>query len=318
LVNPAACHETELVIHPVKSRRSIAVVGAGPAGLAFATTAAGRGHKVTLFEASDKVGGQFNLAKKIPGKDEFNETIRYFTRRLEITGVEVRLNTRVGEEDLEGGGFDDVVLATGVHPRRIQMPGIEHPKVLSYLDVLRGEVEVGDKVAIIGAGGIGFDVAELLAHKHPPESNDMVAYFAQWGIDPEISTPGGLKEPRPVQPQRTITLCQRSSGKVGGGLGKTTGWIHRSSLKSKGVKMLNRCTYQRIDDQGLHLVIEDQTRVLEVDHVVICAGQVPNRDLYQRLQSIRAEVHLIGGADVASELDAKRAIEQGTRLAARL
>ena len=318
LVNPQACYETELTIHPVKSRRKIAVVGAGPAGLAFATTAAGRGHDVTLFEAEDRIGGQFNMAKKIPGKAEFNETLRYYNRQIELTSVKLELGKRVTADELSSGGFDDVVLATGVTPRQIDVQGVDHPKVLSYLDVLKNDVPVGKRVAIIGAGGIGFDVAEFLAHDHAPEANDVVAYFNEWGIDPEISSPGGLKKPTPPKPDRDITLCQRSNGKVGGKLGKTTGWIHRSSLKNKHVQMLNKCSYTLIDDAGLHLTVDGESRVLEVDNVIICAGQVPNRDLQSTLQSRGVSVHLIGGADVAAELDAKRAIDQGTRLAASL
>lgn len=318
LVNPLACHETEWQIEPAAVPRKLAVVGAGPAGLSMAVTAAGRGHAVTLFDAAEQIGGQFNLARKIPGKEEFNETLRYFGRQIELSGVDLCLGTRVSACDLEEGGFDEVVLATGVHPRQIQLEGIDHPKVLSYVDVLRGEVEVGERVAIIGAGGIGFDVAEFLGHCGPSTSLDTAAFMKEWGVDQTLSVRGGLLEPERPRSARQITLCQRSGGKLGANLGKTTGWIHRAALKSRSVELLASCSYTRIDDRGLHLLVGGEPRVLEVDHVVICAGQVPARELAEDLEKAGIGFHLIGGADVAAELDAKRAIEQGTRLASTL
>ncbi len=313
LVNPLACYETEVVVEPTERAKKVAVVGAGPAGIAYATTAAERGHAVTLFEASDRIGGQFNLAKKIPGKDEFGESLRYWARRIELTGVDLKLQTRATVDDLRTG-FDQVVLATGVHPRQISLPGIDHPSVLSYLDVLGG-AEVGETVAIIGAGGIGFDIAEFLTHAHT-DAEPIDAYLDEWGIDRDFSVRGGLKPTAPPTPPRKVTLCQRRTGKLGAGLGKTTGWIHRTALRNRGVEMLSQCSYTRIDDVGLHLTTGDETRVLQVDNVVICAGQVPARELVEPLQQAGVQVTLIGGADEAAELDARRAIDQGTRLAA--
>ncbi len=313
LVNPLACRETEIRVSPTSRPRRVAVVGAGPAGLACACTAAERGHTVVLFERAAEIGGQFNMAKRIPGKEEFHETLRYFRHRLEQAGVELRLETEADAETLTG--FDEVVLASGVHPRQIKLPGIDHPMVLRYTDVLRENKPVGERVAIIGAGGIGFDVAEfLLAHGTSP-SQDVPAFMAKWGVDTEHRQPGGLRKPEESDPQRQITLCQRKPGKLGAGLGKTTGWIHRTNLKKHAVTMLASCAYERIDDQGLHLSVEGEPRLLEVDNVVVCAGQVPARELAEPLQAAGRSVHLIGGADVAAELDAKRAIDQGTRLA---
>ncbi len=316
LVNPLACHETELSIFPVAARKRVAVVGAGPAGLAAATTAADRGHEVVLFERSGRIGGQFNMAKEIPGKEEFKETLRYFGVRIEKTGVDLRLNTEAAYEDLLE--FDAVILATGVVPREIGLPGIDHKKVLSYIDVLDRKVEVGERVAIIGAGGIGFDVAEYLAHEGESPSLNPEAFMAAWGVDMDHSTRGALTTPEHPEPARQITLCQRSEGKLGAGLGKTTGWIHRASLKNYNVEMLSECQYQRVSDKGLHLTVKGKPRVLEVDNIVVCAGQIPLRELHEPLESRGVRVHLIGGADVAAELDAKRAIDQGTRLAASL
>ncbi len=316
LVNPFAGYESERFVKPVTHRKKVAVVGAGPAGLACSTIAARRGHDVTLFDAQEEVGGQFHMAKRIPGKEEFHETLRYFRGELERTGVTCRLGAHVGAADLQG--FDEVVLATGVHPREIRLPGIDHPKVLSYIDVLRNDADVGDDVAIIGAGGIGFDVAEFLLHSGPSTAEDVEVYLDTWGVDAEHADPGGLKLPEEQPPARRITMCQRSPGKVGARLGKTTGWIHRASMKKGGVEMLSEVAYERIDDDGLHITVKGEPRVLAVDNVIICAGQEPNRELVTSLQSAGASVHLIGGADVAAELDAKRAIEQGTLLAMEL
>jgi len=316
LVNPRACAETELVYAPATAPKSIAVVGAGPAGLACATVAAERGHRVALFDAAGEIGGQFNLAKRIPGKEEFNETLRYFRQRIEDTGVELRLHTPVDAAMLDG--FDEVVVATGVTPRAIDIPGHDHPKVVGYLDVLQGRVVPGAKIAIIGAGGIGFDVAEFLAEPGASASLDPARWMAEWGVDPSFEAAGGLVAPRPEPSARQLWLLQRSPGRPGARLGKTTGWIHRATLKSKGVKMLGGVEYLGVDDDGLHVRIDGSEQVLAVDHVVVCAGQEPRRDLHAALVARGRNVHLIGGADVAAELDAKRAIAQGSRLAAAL
>ncbi|GHD75150.1 FAD-dependent oxidoreductase [Vogesella fluminis] len=318
LVNPRACRETELNYQPVATPKKLAVVGAGPAGLAFATLAAGRGHTVTLFDAAGEIGGQFNVAKRIPGKEEFHETLRYFARRIDSTGVQLRLNTRVAAADLTG--FDEVILATGIAPRTPDIPGIDHPKVLTYLDVLKHGAKVGRTVAIIGAGGIGFDTAEFLAHEGKSPSLDVAAFMREWGVDMDIATAGGLAAsgPQPHPSPRQVYLLQRKSSKVGEGLGKTTGWIHRSSLLMKRVQMIAGVSYERIDDAGLHVTIKGETQLLAVDNIILCAGQEPLRELQQPLQTAGKPVHLIGGADVAAELDAKRAIDQGAQLAARI
>ncbi|MFV3129496.1 FAD-dependent oxidoreductase [Niveispirillum sp. KHB5.9] len=316
LVNPRACHETKLVIAPAATPKHIAVVGAGPAGLSFAVTAAERGHKVTLFEASSRIGGQFNIAKKIPGKEEFAETLRYFKRQLELTGVDVRLNSRADADMLAEGGFDEIVLATGVVPRKPEIEGIDHPKVLGYLDVLRDEVPVGRKVAVIGAGGIGYDMCEYLVESHEPPSAER--FFKHWGVDPTYSRAGGLAEPVVERNGRQVIMMQRSAGKLGEKLGRTTGWIHRAALKAHGVGTVGDVTYRRIDDAGLHVTIAGKDQIFDVDNVVICAGQEPLRELQTALEAKGRKVHLIGGADVAAELDAKRAINQGTRLAANI
>lgn len=316
LVNPRACHETELNYTPTTSRKKLAVVGAGPAGLSFATTAARRGHDVTLFDSASEIGGQFNIAKQIPGKEEFYETIRYFGRQIELHGVTLKLNTRATVEAL--AEFDEVVLATGIKPRSVDIPGIEHAKVLNYIDVIKLKKPVGAKVAVIGAGGIGFDVSEFLVHEGTPTSLDADAFLKEWGIDKTLTEKGGLA-PQGVQPHpspRQIWLLQRKASKVGDGLGKTTGWIHRTSLKMKNVEMLSSVSYDKIDDEGLHIRVKDKHMVLPVDNVIICAGQEPLRELQEGLQGLGKTVHLIGGADVAAELDAKRAINQGSRLAA--
>ena len=315
LVNPRACAETELVYTPAATRKRIAVVGAGPAGLACATVAAQRGHAVTLFDAADRIGGQFNLAKQIPGKEEFHETLRYFQHRIEDTGVTLRLSTPVSEDDL--ADFDEVVLATGIVPRKVNFPGADHPKVVSYLDVLTRKVIPGGRVAIIGAGGIGFDVAEYLVHDGPSSTLDPARWMAEWGVSGDFDGPGGLRDPHPEPPARTVWL-QRSPGKPGARLGKTTGWIHRAALKMKRVTMLGGVEYLGVDDAGMRIRVDGQEQVLPVDHVVVCAGQEPRRDLHAALESRGRPAHLIGGADVAAELDAKRAIAQGSRLAAAL
>ncbi|KIZ18131.1 NADPH-dependent 2,4-dienoyl-CoA reductase [Streptomyces natalensis] len=316
LVNPRACHETELVLSPTRLRKRIAVVGAGPAGLACAVSAAERGHEVTLFDAAEEIGGQLNVAKRVPGKEEFDETLRYFRTQLRLKGVEVRLGTAVTAGDL--GAYDEVVVATGVTPRVPEIEGIDHPSVVSYLDVLRGGAPVGERVAVIGAGGIGFDVAEFLTDAGDGASRDPETYFRAWGVDTTYGERGGLRAPeRPAVP-RQVHLLQRKTSKVGAGLGKTTGWIHRTELRHRGVTMVAGATYERIDDEGLHVSVEGTTRTLPVDTVVLCTGQEPRRDLYEELRAEGRAVHLIGGADVAAELDAKRAIKQGTELAAAL
>ena len=316
LVNPRACRETELNYLPTTAPKKLAVVGAGPAGLAFATVAAERGHAVTLFDAAGEIGGQFNVAKKIPGKEEFYETLRYFARRIEETGVTLKLEQRVDADAL--AGFDEVVLATGIAPRLPAIPGIDHPKVLSYLDVLKYGRPVGARVAIIGAGGIGFDTAEFLTQQGGSTSLDVEAFMQEWGVDMSGQSAGGLAAsgPQPHASPREVWLLQRKSSKVGEGLGKTTGWIHRESLKMKRVNMVSGVQYERIDDAGLTVTIKGETQTLPVDNVIVCAGQNPLRELQAPLQAAGKTVHLIGGADVAAELDAKRAIDQGSRLAA--
>jgi 2,4-dienoyl-CoA reductase (NADPH2) len=316
LVNPRACHETELVLTPTRRRRRIAVAGAGPAGLACAVSAAERGHEVVLYDAAEEIGGQLNVARKVPGKQEFDETLRYFRTQLRLRGVEMRLGTTVGAADLTE--YDEVVVATGVTPRVPDLPGVDHPSVLGYLDVLRDGAPVGERVAILGAGGIGFDVAAYLTDGGEGASTDPATYFRHWGVDTEYRTPGGLTEPRRPAPPRTVHLLQRRTTKVGAGLGKTTGWIHRTELRHRGVTMVPGVTYRRIDDAGLHLSVGGADRVLEVDTLVLCTGQEPRRELYDALVAAGRTAHLIGGADGAAELDAKRAIAQGTELAAAL
>ncbi|MEI5257185.1 2Fe-2S iron-sulfur cluster-binding protein [Pseudomonas aeruginosa] len=299
----------------------VLVVGGGPAGLAAATVAAERGHRVSLFDAAGEIGGQFNVAKRVPGKEEFHETLRYFRNKLESTGVELHLNRRVGVDDLVAGGYDEIVLATGIVPRTPAIPGIEHPKVISYLDAILERKPVGGKVAVIGAGGIGFDVSEFITHAGPSTSLEREAFWKEWGIDTRLEARGGIAgikaEVHPAA--RQVFLLQRKKSKVGDGLGKTTGWIHRAGLKNKQVQMVNAVEYLGIDDAGLHIrVAEGEPQVLPVDTVIVCAGQDPLRELQDGLLAAGQSVHLIGGADVAAELDAKRAINQGSRLAAEL
>lgn len=314
LVNPRACHETELNITPASTLKNIAVVGAGPAGLAAATTAAQRGHTVTLFDAANEIGGQFNIAKQIPGKEEFNETLRYFRRQVELADINLQLNTKVNVKELNSSDYDEIIIATGITPRKPPIEGIGHPKVLSYLDVIKHKKTVGKRVAIIGAGGIGFDVAQYLAVDGTTSSQTISTFMKEWGVDTSFSHRGGItQQAAPGKASREIYLLQRKSGKVGAGLGKTTGWIHRTELKHKGVKMLPSCEYHKVDDQGLHVSINNEHCILEVDNIIICAGQEPLRELVEGLEK---PYHLIGGADVAAQLDAKRAIDQGTRLAA--
>jgi 2,4-dienoyl-CoA reductase (NADPH2) len=313
LVNPRACHETEWILAPASRPRRIAVVGAGPAGLACATTAAERGHAVTLFEQAGDIGGQFNYAKRIPGKEEFHETLRYYRNRLLEVRVDLRLTTRADAASLLD--FDEVVVACGVVPRPVRFPGSDDPRILGYLDVLAHDRPVGARVAIIGAGGIGFDVAEFLAQPPPSPTLDPVLWAREWGVDRSFGARGGLLRPAPEAPARQIWLLQRSEGRPGARLNKTTGWVHRATLKAKQVQMLGGVQYVRFDDEGLHVLLEGQAQVLPVDNVVVCAGQEPNGELTQAMRQSGRNPHVIGGADVAAELDAKRAIAQGTQLA---
>ncbi|CAM5229673.1 oxidoreductase [Rhodanobacter lindaniclasticus] len=318
LVNPRACHETELKIEPASQRKRIAVVGAGPAGMACASTLGERGHHVTLIDRANEIGGQFNLAKQIPGKEEFHETLRYFGHQLRDTGVEVRLGETADVATLRAGGYDEVVIATGVSPRQVKFPGSDDPRVLGYLDVLARQRSVGAKVAIIGAGGIGFDVAEFLVERPPSPTTDVVRWTREWGVDMALHSRSGLLPAQPEAPARQVWLLQRSEGRPGARLNKTTGWVHRATLKAKRVTMLGKIRYERFDDQGLHITLDGKPQILPVDNVIVCAGQEPDRRLADALIAAGMTVHVIGGADVAAELDAKRAIAQGTALAARL
>jgi len=320
LVNPRACHETELNYITTKKPKKIAVIGAGPAGLAAATIAAQRGHIVTLFDSEPEIGGQFNIAKQIPGKEEFYETIRYFNKQIELHNVTLKLNTRVSKEYVLKRDFDEVILATGIKPRIPSIIGIEHEKVLNYIDVLKHKKHVGKRVAVIGAGGIGFDVSEYLAHEGESTSQNIDAWLKEWGIDKTLNARSGIEGVKPeIEPSpREIFMFKRSKGKFGGKLGKTTGWIHRSTLKKKNVQFINRVQYSKIDDQGLHYIQNEEAKVLAVDNIIICTGQNPLKELLEPLKENGLKVHVIGGADFASELDAKRAIDQGARLAAEL
>jgi 2,4-dienoyl-CoA reductase (NADPH2) len=317
LVNPRACHESDIVISAATTKKKLAVIGAGPAGLSFATTAAQRGHDVTLFDSANETGGQFNIAKQVPGKEEFFETIRYFNKQIELTGVNLQLNTRVSAAEIDDGGFDEVILATGIVPRMPEIEGVDHPKVLNYLDVLKHKKEVGRKVAVIGAGGIGFDVSEYLSHQGESTSQNIEAFMKEWGVDMTLQARGGIEGVMAETPKspREVYLLQRKTTKVGNKLGKTTGWIHRTGLKNKGVNMIPGCSYNKIDDQGIHITFGDKSEILDVDNIIICAGQDPLREL---LAGLKTPHHLIGGADIAAELDAKRAIDQGVRLAAQI
>ncbi|EMM5417563.1 NADPH-dependent 2,4-dienoyl-CoA reductase [Citrobacter amalonaticus] len=315
LVNPRACHETKMPVVPASTIKNLAVVGAGPAGLAFAINAAARGHHVTLFDALGEIGGQFNIAKQIPGKEEFYETLRYYRRMINITGVTLKLNHYVAADDLQA--FDEVILASGIEPRRPPIDGIDHPKVLTYLDVLRDKTPVGRRVAIVGCGGIGFDTAMYLSQPGEPTSQSIADFCVEWGIDTSLQQAGGLRPEGPhlARSPRQVVMLQRKASKPGEGLGKTTGWIHRTTLLSRGVKMIPAVSYQKIDDVGLHVLIGGEAQTLEVDNVIICAGQEPRRELAEPLRATGKTVHLIGGCDVAMELDARRAIAQGTHLA---
>ncbi|WP_111892009.1 NADPH-dependent 2,4-dienoyl-CoA reductase [Acinetobacter sp. MB5] len=318
LVNPRACYETELIFKEATQKKRIAVIGAGPAGLSFAIYAAQRGHQIHIFDADSKIGGQFNIAKTIPGKEEFYETLRYFQRQLELyaSQIEVKLNHRVGRDELLQADYDEIVVATGVLPRKLEIEGIQHPKVVSYLDVLKDRYAVGSRVAIIGAGGIGFDTAEFITQSGTSASIVPEKFYDEWGIDPDYQHTGGLKAARPESAVREVFLLQRKNSAVGAHLGKTTGWIHRMGLKHRNVHMLSGVSYEKIDDQGLHIVVNEQRKLLEVDHVIICAGQESYTAMYDELLAQGKSVYLIGGAKEAGELDAKRAIRQGAELAA--
>lgn len=317
LVNPRACYETELIFKETNTIKNIAVIGAGPAGLSFATYAASRGHKVKVFDSNNQIGGQFNIAKTIPGKEEFYETLRYFKRQIELQpNIELVLNHTVTYEELSQTNYDEIVVATGVTPRQLQFEGIDHPKVLSYIQVLKERVPVCKRVAIIGAGGIGFDTAEYLTHEGDSGGLNPEKFYAEWGIDTSYAHVGGLKQPELEKSEREVYLLQRKTAAVGAGLGKTTGWIHRTGLKHRDVKMIAGASYDKVDDQGLHITVDGQTTVLDVDNVVICAGQESYTAMFDQLKADGKNVHLIGGAKEAGELDAKRAIRQGAELAA--
>jgi 2,4-dienoyl-CoA reductase (NADPH2) len=319
LVNPRAGHERELTLLPTRRAKRVAVVGAGPAGLAVATTAASRGHAVDLFDTGDEIGGQFQLARRIPGKEEFAETIRYFNRQIELTGVKLHLTHLATAAELASGGYDEIVLATGVTARVPAIPGIDAPHVHGYADVITGRVELGRRVAIVGAGGIGFDVAEFLTHSgRPGVAQSREEWMAEWGVGDPAEHRGGLATAVLDEAPRQVFLLQRKASRVGAGLNKTSGWVHRATLARRGVEMIPGVNYEAIDADGVHVSFGEKRengRTIEVDDVVVCAGQEPRRDLLAQLRAARVAVHLVGGADVAAELDAKRAIDQGTRLA---
>ena len=314
LVNPRACYETELNFTPAKVKKRIAVMGAGPAGMAFSIYAATRGHEVVLFEAKSEVGGQFNLARKIPGKEEFDETIRYFLNQINLLKVDLRLNTRLDASVVRDEKFDEIVMSSGVKPRPLDLPGFDNPKVVDYQQVLNGDVQIGQKVALISAGGIGFDMAHYLCEEESSTLNPN-KWLKQWGIDKEYKDAGGLTDPVLDDKHRDVVLLQRKTTKMGKGLGKTTGWIHRSVLKQHQVAMKTGVSYDKFDEAGLHITVDDKPEILAVDNVVLCAGQVSNTELVDEMKSTGIPVHLIGGVDVAAELDAKRAIRQGAELA---
>lgn len=317
LVNPRACYETELNFEPTKAKKRVAVVGAGPAGLSAATVLAERGHEVDLFDKAGEIGGQFNIAKQIPGKEEFYETLRYFNNKIQETGVNLRLNESVDATALSSADYDEVVLATGIIPRKLTIEGADHAKVLSYIDVIQDKKEVGQRVAIIGAGGIGFDVAELLVHQGTSPSLDIELFNKEWGVDTQYENRGAYGHAAPEAPARQVTMLQRKEGKMGAGLGKTTGWIHRASLKMKNVQMVRGVEYTKIDDRGLHFTIQGgEPQVIECDTVVVCAGQLSRIDLLKGLEAANIPTHLIGGSKLAGELDAKRAIREGFEIAA--
>ncbi|HZX69316.1 MAG TPA: NADPH-dependent 2,4-dienoyl-CoA reductase [Rhodanobacter sp.] len=315
LVNPRACHETELKLEPALVRKRLAVVGAGPAGMACASALGERGHQVTLIDRAREIGGQFNYAKQIPGKEEFHETLRYFQHQLADMGVDVQLGQTADAASLRAAGYDEIIIATGITPRQVNFPGSDDPRVLGYLDVLARHQPVGARVAIIGAGGIGFDVAEYLVEAAPSSTTEVARWTREWGVDMDLAQRGGLQPARPEAPERQVWLLQRSEGRLGARLNKTTGWVHRATLKAKQVTMLGKVRYERFDDHGLHVSVDGKAQILPVDNVVVCAGQQPNRWLADELIAAGLTVHVIGGADVAAELDAKRAIDQGTRLA---
>jgi 2,4-dienoyl-CoA reductase (NADPH2) len=305
-----------MVLTPAAARKKVAVVGAGPAGLSASTVAAECGHDVVLFDAAAEIGGQFNIAKKIPGKEEFYETLRYFGNKLELTGVDIQLNKKVSAQDLIDAGFDEVILATGIIPRVPPIEGIDHPKVKGYIDVIAKGEAVGEKVAVIGAGGIGYDVSELLVHEGNSPSLDIKKFNKEWGVDEDYTGRGAWAAPQPDASPRQVTMLQRKSSKMGAGLGKTSGWVHRASLKMKNVEMITGVSYDKIDDQGLHITINDmEQRVIECDNIILCAGQVSRRDLQENLEAAGVPTHLVGGSKLAGELDAKRAIKEGFEVA---